>query len=352
MKKFYALCIFLTALCVLLSSCTDNPPRRVTPAFYHWQTALDLSDFEKNYLQAVGADKLYVKFFDVDRAGDFAAPQAILQIKNEVPPTVRIIPVIFITNRTFQHLNAPQIKELATKTVRKIRALYAGFAPRQPEEIQFDCDWSESTRVAYFSFLKAVKAELADVPVRLSATIRLHQIKYRERTGVPPVGRGMLMFYNTGKVTDPATENSILDLKTAGLYTDRLAEYPLALDLVLPLFRWGVLFREGKMIRLLNNLTETEMQDTTYFTHTDARRFAVRKNTYLAGHYVYKKDTIRLERVRPELLRKTADLLAPIFPAEDFSLAFYHIDSMLTREYAPTLLQEVNETFGRADTLR
>ncbi len=74
----------------------------------------------------------------------------------------------------------------------------------------------------------------------LSATIRLHQVKYFETTGVPPVKSGMLMFYNTGDLENPSEENSILNIETAELYLSGLEDYPMQLDIVLPLFSWAV----------------------------------------------------------------------------------------------------------------
>ena len=317
-----------------MSGCKEDKPRRVKTAFYHWQTNFDLSEYERNFIEETQSENLYVKFFDVDWNGKEAIPMASLNVKNEARAGQEIVPTIFITNRTFQHLTEEDISDLAEKVVDKVKRIFKGFTDAELREIQFDCDWSESTRVAYFSFLEAINSILLKEEIEISATIRLHQIKFFEKTGVPPVARGMLMFYNTGELRNFETENSILDLKTAEKYLINFDKYPLPLDLALPLFRWGVLFREGKMIRLLNGLSESDLKDTVFFEKIAAQVFSVKENNYLSGHYLYKQDKIRLEQITPSQLDSVVQLLQPIWPRNDLTLTFYHIDSTVIQQFS------------------
>ena len=325
-----------------MSGCRDDKARTVKTAFYHWQTDFDLSDFEKDFIRKTKSEKFYVKFFDVDWNGKEAVPLASLNIKNKERVGQEIVPTIFITNRTFKHLTEEGIIDLAKKITEKVKQAFDGFGDVELREIQFDCDWSESTRAAYFSFLESMNESILEEGIKLSATIRLHQIKFFEKTGVPPVSRGMLMFYNTGELRDFETENSILDLKTAEKYLVNFEEYPIPLDLALPLFRWGVLFREGKMIRLLNGLSETDLRDTTVFHQTAKERFSVNENTYLTGHYLYKKDKIRLEQITPSKLDSVVQLLQPIWPTNDLTLTFYHIDSLVIQQFSVENLLDIS----------
>lgn len=325
-----------------MTGCERNKERTVKTAFYHWQTDFDLSDFEKEFIEGTKSEKLYVKFFDVDWNGKEAVPLASLNIRNEDRGEQEIVPTIFIANRTFQYLNEEEITDLTKKILEKIKRIFAEFSDTKLGEIQFDCDWSESTRIAYFSFLELINEMVFEEEVELSATIRLHQIKFFEKTGVPPVKRGMLMFYNTGELRNFETENSILDLKTAGKYLVNFEEYPIPLDLALPLFRWGVLFREGRMIRLLNGLSEVDLRDTTLFHQTAKQRFSVNENTYLAGHYVYKNDKIRLEHITLSKLDSVVQLLQPIWPTNDLTLTFYHIDSTIVQQFSAQNILHLN----------
>ncbi|MFM9946926.1 MAG: hypothetical protein ACKV1O_03210 [Saprospiraceae bacterium] len=336
--------LIVTMLLFLLTSCTQ-PETQIFPAFYHWRTRLTLTETERTYLQELRVKKLYAKFFDVDwsESSQQALPQALIELAPEtLPDSVALIPTIFITNRTFLNLPASEIPQLATNICDKIKAL----AKAPFEEVQLDCDWSETTRAPYFQLLEAMRQNLGPA-VSLSATIRLHQVKYPKQTGVPPVDRGMLMFYNMGDVEAGEERNSILNLETAQQYLDKnTARYPLPLDVALPLFSWGVLFREGKMIRLINNLTTAALAGDDRLRAIEPNRFEVVRSGYLDGYYLYTEDEIRIEAVQPIELNATADLLKEYLPeATERNLAFYHLDPVLIRRYTLEELTIILQAF-------
>src|SRR5207253_10476713 len=122
------------------------------------------------------------------------------------------------------------------------------------QQLQLDCDWSDSSRRNYFHFVDLLSHRLKAERKIVSATIRLHQIKYAERTGIPPVSRGMLMFYNFGRIQADSDRSSIFNAEDAGRYSSYIAGYPLELDVVLPAFSWSVHSREGRVLGLLENL--------------------------------------------------------------------------------------------------
>jgi hypothetical protein len=131
-------------------------------------------------------------------------------------------------------------------------------------ELQIDCDWTDLTRAAFFDFVTELRVLVHREGALLSATIRLHQVKYRERTGVPPVDRGMLMFYNMGGITADADTRSIFDRARAESYLARLPEYPLPLDAALPIWSWTVHTRGDRVVGLLQSTDPAELVDPTY----------------------------------------------------------------------------------------
>ena len=318
MKEYSFGFIYLFTLIILLiiSSCHNTPPKSTTThlGFYHWQTNFDLSSKEAQFIDSLNVERCYIKFFDID--WDFqrkeAIPHASLEVSTTLPDAIQIVPTIFITNRTFQHISTSAIEELSKRVIEKILQQFNNFPNHAIQLIQIDCDWSQSTKTAYFSFLKNLQNQLANQEIQLSATIRLHQIKYVHKTGIPPVAKGLLMFYNMGEVSKIETINSILDLAAAKKYTASLSEYPLHLDLALPLFQWGVLFRNGKMIQLINQLQETELVDTTRFVAIAPLKWKVLKDTYLNGLFLYEGDFIRLEKVTKKDLLAASKLLSLI----------------------------------------
>jgi hypothetical protein len=323
---------------VILMTCQNGEPSTVQSAFYHWETELELDSLESSYLSHLSASRLYVKFFDVDwnAQRQAAVPLANLQVqewKNEVA----IIPTVFITNRTLQKVGTVELDDLAKRIWTKIQVLATDLAI---QEIQMDCDWSESTQEAYFSFLEHLKNLLPD-SVQLSVTLRLHQYRYPEMTGVPPVDRAMLMCYNVGEVRKWEEENSILRTSAVKPYLE-VNTYALPLDFALPLFRWGVLFRHGEMIKLIDGLQASDLADTTYFRQTAPQRYELVKSTYLQGYYLYRGDQLRLESVGVKTLQETARLLAEIKRSEGpFYVAFYRLDAQLLETFTYAELEDI-----------
>ena len=78
--------------------------------------------------------------------------------------------------------------------------------------IQVDCDWTKGTAAIYFDLLNSLKAHY-----ELDVTIRLHQIKYANDTGIPPVDHGTLMLYDTGDMSNMFA-NSILTMDDGRSY--------------------------------------------------------------------------------------------------------------------------------------
>ena len=185
------------------------------------------------------------------------------------------------------------------------------------------------------------------IGIKVSATIRLHQIKYFEQTGVPPVNRGMLMFYNMGDLDKIETENSILDIEIGKSYFQNFDKYPLPLDVALPIFQWGVIFRDGKLVKLINNLRAEDLTDEARFEQIAENRFRLEASTYLEGYYLYKDDLIRLENVEQQALRESAKALSNVIDNQGFTVSFYHLDSLSLSAFPQDSLEQIIEAFRK-----
>lgn len=325
-----------------LSTCTDSEPQVITPAFYHWKTNLFIDSSAISNLDALKVEKLYVKFFDIDwssSAGE-AIPKAVL-IANDFDLQIEIIPTIYITNRTFLKTDGAAQKILAQRTAQKIKFISEKYGVPAPKEIQFDCDWSGKTREAFFDFIKNFKKEI-DASIKISSTIRLHQVKYFEKTGVPPVDKGMLMFYNMSDLDDWETENSILDLAEAEKYFQNFDKYPLTLDVALPAYSWAVLFRNGKLIKLIPEVKESEL---VQFELLEKNRYKVKESTYFQGHYLYENDWLRFENIEPTTLLKATSRLAKIIENPNLTVSFYHLGNHSFEDFSIKDYEYVLEAF-------
>ena len=124
--------------------------------------------------------------------------------------------------------------------------------------------------------------------------------------------------------------------------------YPLPLDIALPLFQWGVLFRQDKMIKLLNQLTTDDLSDGQRFAKIDENHWEIIKSTYLNGVYLYKNDRIRLEKVEISALNTATALLQKQLNVADRSIVFYHLDSMVIQQFEIAELKEIIQQFERS----
>ena len=333
--------LFLLLL-LLPGGCTPEKAGPVRHAFYHWQTTLDLTGKELTYLDSLEVSRLYVRFFDVDWDEDrqTVVPLAVVQLDTAALRDFEIVPAVFVTTRSMRRLAPEGIDTLAARIFQKITDL-AGAQPLR--EVQLDCDWTAETREAYFRLLTALRQRMGPGRV-LSTTVRLHQLRYPDRTGIPPADRGMLMCYNTGDLEEWEAGNSILTVGAVEPYLHKAPSYPLPLDLALPVFRWGVLFRDGQLVRLLNELGPEHLTDTSRFVKLGANRFQVSKSTYLDGYYLYRGDRIRTEAVDEATLVETAGLLRRHL-GRPGAVVWYHLDTTTIKRYPHAVLAAIHRQF-------
>lgn len=332
-KKYFYLFIL-----TFFSFCTKEK-KVTTPAFYFWKTNVEITARQTAYLDSLGVHRLYLRFFDVDLLAGEPQPVSEINFNGKDSLPYEIVPVVFITNRTFESLDMEKSRQLAALVFNKIKYLSEVKLKSTPQEIQLDCDWNQTTRDRYFAFLEALKKLTSGQNQDISATIRLHQVKFASRTGIPPVNSGMLMWYNTGEVTDINETNSILNDQKTKAYLSGFEDYPLPLDVVLPVFSWGVLFRDGQFELLLHPLTKEEMADTAFFKPGRPDYFTILKNGYFKGHYLYAGDEIRLEKVSQKQLTKAAEQVRHLLKQDSFRLAFYHLEDMALERYPANFLR-------------
>jgi len=174
------------------------------------------------------------------------------------------------------------------------------------QQLQLDCDWSQGSRRNYFHFVDLLARKLGAEHKIVSSTIRLHQIKYADRTGIPPASRGMLMFYNFGRIRADSSKSSIFNPEDAALYASHIAKYPLKLDLVLPAFSWSVHSRDGRVLGLLENIAEEEVAAFDGFGKLSSNQYSAVRSFFFRGRYFMRGDVLLMEITTPEITRQAA----------------------------------------------
>jgi len=353
-------------LLTLLVGCTDKPGHKNTArAFYYWQTSLGEFNWNDSLYKTTEVSKIYYRFFDVDWSVEAKAPVPISPLRDgysDWVPQKANVPVVFITNETFKNLDRAGSVLLARQVHRRIMMQFSSlmtgsnyydydWSTHQPYEIrsenfdeiarhdsvynarmalltevQFDCDWTKSTRENYFAFLE--ESGKLFTGKQVTSTIRLYQYKYPKEAGVPPVTRGMLMCYNAGDIRDTQTRNSIFDKDEIMSYL-KSGDYPLPLDYALPVFEWALLFRDNTLTAILP-ATVIDYHTESLATH-DSVSYVV-KQEFVEGYtadgiFIRKGNIIRLERPDLDDVKDLAVWLGEHKNNPEAILTLYHLNS-------------------------
>lgn len=380
MKKiaipFFLLCLFVLAF----SQCQKKPalPDVSGCNFYYWKTRLSFTAADKALADSLGVKRLYLRYFDVDWSPSLEMPVPVGEMTlpyrwNENPfpdheeyflDGRQVVPVIYLENRVFSGNYSPD--SLAARISGKIASIsedmtrflyriwgddYANAEDTNWEvmdslhddarqrflggmtEIQLDCDWTPTTRERYFQFLKAMKKQNPDKTI--SCTVRLHQFRDQEKTGIPPVDRGTLMCYNMASPKNPGVTDAIFDPKLVQGYLKN-GDYPLPLEAALPLFSWGVLFHENEFKGLASGLSAGAVQSNPLFEAGPSGLYRFTADTVFSEIYMRRGDLVRIDQASPDELAALVERLAQIKAVKNISffdwnpsnIRTYHVDDL------------------------
>jgi hypothetical protein len=333
---------------ILTISCSNNSNKEITRGVYFWKTNFSLSKVELNWLKETEIKKLYIRFFDVDWNPNInaAVPVGDVTIETKKVDGVVIIPVVFITNRTLANIPDSLISQLSNNIYKKIFSKLSFFENQSTKEFQLDCDWTETTREKYFTIINQIKNVCAEKKIEVTATIRLHQVKFFNKTGVPPIKRGMLMFYNMSDVSDIRTRNSIYDEDVAKQYLVNFDKYPIDLDVVLPAFSWACLFRNGKLKNLINDIKTKDIESNLNFVKEDKNIFRATTETSIKGNYILTGDYIRTEEIDFTTTLSAAELIAPYIKNNKINVSIYHLTGEVIKYYVKDQLKDIVDCFN------
>jgi hypothetical protein len=299
--------------------------KSVEKSVYHWETDYDLTTAEQGFLDSEEITKVYSKFFDITLSdNDEAMPVA--KINFVTDPQQEIVPVVYIVTDVFKVLDSNAIRNLAMNTFEQLQALNP---QNEFSEIQIDCDWMASIKDKYFYLLEQLKAQMGDTD--LSCTLRLYQYKYPTLTGVPPVDKCALMYYNMGDLFSYSENNSILNNDLGEQYLG-FGEYPIPLDFALPNFSWTLLYRFGEFQQIISSIDQSTLNDTNLFELQKSNYYSVKMDTFYQGVYLRFGDELRYEYCSEQDLLTAAELLAAEKNQNHTTLLFYDLKPKIANE--------------------
>ena len=272
---------------LMLTGCQQQSPMPQQNSVYYWRTEWHLDSVERNFLKQYDIQKVYCRYFDVVMRNDEPMPNATISFAEPVDPSLSIVPTVYITEDCMHS----EHKGLAKKFVERIIQMNETNDVKQVKEIQIDCDYTGRSMKTYYQFLEDVRKIADQHDMRLSTTIRLHQLSME----VPPADYGVLMLYNTGNPQKYAERNPILDIRDVMPYISKLDDYALPLATAYPVFLW---------------------QRTIYGVHVD--------HWVEADEILKVKDAV--EEKRPELRR---------------TILTYHLDNENIKRYTPETYETI-----------
>lgn len=347
MKHYFLIISLLISFSLL--SCTGSSSMKNDGgnSIYYWRTTFSLSDGEKESLTTHDVNKIYMRFFDVDWAypaknGEDITPEATIIFNDTIPAGIDIVPTVYITTSAMEKMQTKEI-EYAEKIYKRITAICKqnniAF-----KEIQLDCDWTKGTRQPFFRLCEAMKQQL-DSTQSLSSTIRLHQLTQSP----PPVDKGVLMVYNTGNLMEMTSDNSIFSRNDIEPYLrdNRLAEYPLKLDVAYPTYGWSVVFHPGEDKYYFDRI----MRRTDFTGYPNLKRIA--SNLYEATSEVnfsedktgydkvYTDYRIRVERPSAGEILEVKKLIDSQLKHKTHGNILYHLDESQLSHYSDNEISKI-----------
>ncbi|MBQ0050182.1 MAG: hypothetical protein KBT12_08140 [Bacteroidales bacterium] len=245
-------------------------------SLYYWRTTFHPTAAERAEIDTLSM--LYLHLFDVVPAADEPVvgmlPDATLQfndssllwLQERTRRGLKVTPVVFLSPGIITRHDTPKAKTLARLLLSRMDEMMHQNGLPVAQEVQIDYDWTRTNQAAYFAFLQELADTLHEAQRQLSTTIRLHQLSMK----APPADRGILMCYNTGRLTDPNEQNSILTKQSVEPYVRQLDSYELPLVLALPRFSLNAVFHNGAFAFIAPGLA---LSDTTRFQRIDANHW-------------------------------------------------------------------------------
>ncbi|MEO8236586.1 MAG: hypothetical protein ABI576_00660 [Flavobacterium sp.] len=376
--------VLFVLLFVVLSSgsCEKEHEAQVIRSFCYWKTDLSFDKEDDSVIKEMKVSHLYVRFFDVDWNPFLKQPLPVATIRdirlNESNP--EITPSIFITNEVVLKSNRKQLDSLAIQITKRIeqignkmneiKAESITYKIVYPEnyynkkdfkklnydsvksvesaklkvdfkEILLDCDWSEKSKENYFYLLQKIKKE--NPTSNLTATIRLWQYKYAEKSGIPPVDKGLLMCYNLSKPDDFQIKNSIGTSDELGQYITH-NQYKLKLDIALPLYSWAVVFRGNKFKGILSDYEQLR-NDTIKLKKSASDKYILQDDILVGQTYLRNGDEIRIEKISDEELDKMISIIKDKIQIDNQTrVTFFSFDKKYINDYG---IQNISSYYAR-----
>jgi hypothetical protein len=339
MKKTIAL---LTVV-LLLFGCKKDASTNVEKAFYYWQN----SSMDGEKIDSLATQKIYYRIFEVENneiEGNFPVNKNRPSRYELDGENILLVPTIFIRNEVFKNSDLKSLEQLADNiaflTEKFTIDQYSEEKEFDYDEIQIDCDWTESTKDNYFYLLKKLK-EFSKK--KISCTLRLYPYAYPEKMGVPPVDKAMLMCYNLVSPLSDPKKNSVLDVSELKKYLVNKKKYPIHIDVALPLFSWSLIYHNNQF-KQLQDVDESALVDRA--KKIDSMWYEMTEDfEYNNATYLKTGDKIKVEKVEYQTLLDAIDVIKKNVKLDNaFTVSFFDFQYRTFKNYSN---EEISALYSR-----
>lgn len=326
----YLLYILIITLVV---SCSSPEKRTLDEqnSFCYWKTTFTFDSLDNNVWKQTTANHMYIRYFDVgwDNTTKQAKPISTIVANKDSLPCKHITPSIFFSNNVFEQSTNQQLDTLVVRIKSRIEQTNEQFAiqdfANKYSEILIDCDWSKGTKDKFFYFIEKLKEVIPNKEI--TTTLRLWQYKNPAMAGIPPVKRVLLMCYNLQAANEYDIENSIVTLDEIKKYVTGVS-YPLKTDIALPLFSWGVIFRNKEFKGVIRNATCENYSNNKQYTKIEENRFRLNEEMVIGDFFARPGDEIRVEALSPKELQELTKYLLSEIKTDKYSrITFFAWDT-------------------------
>ncbi len=332
-KKQCVVCLMSAAMGFISLFGCGNEKSSKDNAIYYWRTTFRLNNYERDFLKKHNINKMYVKFFDVDKEwGQGAIPVGTTIFIDSFPKNIEIVPTVFITSEAIKYY-----PEFSDKLLKRVEDM-ADVNGINFSEIQIDCDWKESAAEKYFAFMKDFKSKLEKKDIKLSTTIRLSQFGYE----TPAADYGVLMCYNTGDIKKWETANSILDIEDIKLYLEKIKSCKLPLSVAFPNFGWDVSFTkyspdDSEYYMEGIEYDKNDFSDECFEKISENHYKMSKKSRYYGNVSVY----IRHEEVTADDVLEAKKLIWENLSSAPKQIILYHLDSANLSKFSDNEVEKI-----------
>jgi hypothetical protein len=154
----------------------------------------------------------------------------------------------------------------------------------------------------------------------------------------------MLMCYNMGNLRKYGSQNSILEQSELEKYAGKnLSNYPMPIDVGLPVFSWAVVFRKKQYIGIAKKLQNVSFADDQAFKASGSNLHTLQKD--LPQYGLLRGDEIRTETLSAGQLLSAANYIQKFISSDTVNLIYFHLDEQILKHYTYDDLEKAAAVF-------